>query len=77
MKAFEIKSFSFGAKNKATVGSQSGGAGAGRAELNEFKVAKLTDNGSPKLFGAFVSATPPIRDSYCATVCVESQTKNC
>jgi len=55
VKAFEIKSFSFGAKNKATVGSQSGGAGAGRAELNEFKVAKLTDNGSPKLFGACVA----------------------
>jgi type VI secretion system secreted protein Hcp len=55
VKAFEIKSFRFGAKNKATIGSTTGGAGAGKAEFEVFEITKDTDYGSPKLFGACVA----------------------
>ncbi len=55
VKAFEIRSFQFGAENKPTIGSQSGGAGAGKATLQEFQISKLTDAGSPKIFGACVA----------------------
>lgn len=48
--AFEINSFAFGAENTLSIGSKSGGAGAGKATFKEFTVSKQTDKGSPGLF---------------------------
>ena len=47
---FEIDSFSFGVENPTTIGSATGGAGAGKAKFNEFHVMKSTDKASPVLF---------------------------
>lgn len=49
-KAFEIDSFSFSIENTLAIGSKSGGAGAGKAQFNEFSVSKSTDSGSGPLF---------------------------
>jgi type VI secretion system secreted protein Hcp len=54
VKAFEIKSFRFGGRNKPTIGSQSAGGGAGKAELETFEITKDIDSGSPTLFAACV-----------------------
>jgi type VI secretion system secreted protein Hcp len=48
--AFEIKDFSFGVENPTTIGSATGGAGAGKAELHEFVIKKMTDSASPAFF---------------------------
>ena len=48
----EIKEFSFGVENTTTIGSMSGGAGAGKAKFNEFNVKKAVDLASPVLFKA-------------------------
>ncbi len=50
--ALEIKEFSFGVENATTIGSMSGGAGAGKAKFNEFSVKKAVDLASPILFKA-------------------------
>ncbi len=63
----EIKEFSFGVENPTTIGSMSGGAGAGKAKFNEFTVKKGVDRASPALFLAcgqgchFPQATLTIR----------------
>jgi type VI secretion system secreted protein Hcp len=44
--AFEIKDFSFGIESAHSLGSASGGAGAGKAKFNEFTIKKTTDNSS-------------------------------
>ena len=49
-KAFEIKDFSFGIENPTTIGSASGGAGAGKVKFNEFTIKRRTDKASPVLF---------------------------
>jgi type VI protein secretion system component Hcp len=49
-KAFEIKDFSFGVENPTTIGSATGGAGAGKIKFNEFQIKKLTDKASPAFF---------------------------
>src|SRR5579859_28731 len=49
-KAFELQKWSFGAANTATIGSASGGAGAGKAEFDPFVVTKTVDQATPKLF---------------------------
>lgn len=49
-KAFEIYSFSFGASNPTTIGSASGGAGAGKVSISSFNVMKKTDSASPAMF---------------------------
>jgi type VI secretion system secreted protein Hcp len=49
-KAFEIKDFSFGVENPSTLGSATGGAGAGKAKFAEFNITKLTDSASPLFF---------------------------
>jgi type VI secretion system secreted protein Hcp len=49
-KAFELKSFSFGAENNINIGSASGGGGAGKATFKEFEVEKNTDTASCGLF---------------------------
>lgn len=48
--AFEIKDFSFGVENPTTIGSATGGAGAGKIKFNEFTIKKTTDKASPALF---------------------------
>jgi type VI secretion system secreted protein Hcp len=49
-KAFEIKDFSFGVENPTTIGSATGGAGAGKIKFNEFTIKKTTDSASPNFF---------------------------
>ncbi|HET6763038.1 MAG TPA: type VI secretion system tube protein Hcp, partial [Longimicrobiaceae bacterium] len=49
-KTIEIRSFSWGATNTATVGSSGAGGGAGRATLSSFNFLKATDAASPTLF---------------------------
>jgi type VI secretion system secreted protein Hcp len=51
-KAFEIFSFSWGASNPVSIGSGTGGAGAGKVSISSFNVMKRTDNASPNLFAA-------------------------
>jgi type VI secretion system secreted protein Hcp len=46
----EISSFSFGASNPASVGSQGGGSASGKVSLSSFNVLKRTDKASPTLF---------------------------
>jgi len=48
--AFEIKDFSFGVENKATIGSATSGAGGGKIQFNEFTIKKTTDSASPAFF---------------------------
>jgi type VI secretion system secreted protein Hcp len=50
--AFEINSYSFGVENVATIGSKSGGAGAGKANFDVFEIAKNVDSASPYIFQA-------------------------
>lgn len=47
---FEIKDFSFGVENPTTIGSATGGAGAGKIKFNEFTITKTTDTASPVFF---------------------------
>jgi type VI secretion system secreted protein Hcp len=54
-KAFEISEFSFGAENTLSIGSATGGAGAGKATFKEFTIKKLTDTGSTSLFQSCVT----------------------
>lgn len=49
-KAFEIKSFDFGAENTINIGSGSKGAGAGKATFKEFTIVKQTDTASNGIF---------------------------
>ena len=49
-KAFEINSYGFGVENVATIGSKSGGAGAGKANFEVFEISKNIDSASPVLF---------------------------
>src|SRR5438132_14152659 len=48
--AFEIKDFSFGVENPTTIGSATGGAGAGKIKFNEFTIKKTTDRASSDFF---------------------------
>jgi len=48
--AFEIKDFSFGVENPTTIGSATGGAGAGKIKFNEFTIKKTSDQASPAFF---------------------------
>lgn len=47
---FELKDFSFGVENKATIGSATSGAGGGKVQFNEFTIKKTTDTASPYFF---------------------------
>ena len=53
--AFEIKDFSFGVENPTTIGSATGGAGAGKAQFNELVITKHVDKASPAFFKNCVS----------------------
>src|SRR5262249_16483954 len=46
----EVDSFSFGVENRTTIGSATGGAGAGKVRFNHFTIKKTTDKPSPLLF---------------------------
>jgi type VI secretion system secreted protein Hcp len=48
--AFDIKDISFGVENPTTIGSATGGAGAGKIKFNEFTITKTTDSASPVFF---------------------------
>ena len=48
--AIEVDSFSWGAKNPITIGSATGGAGAGKIAFNELRINKKVDRASPLLF---------------------------
>jgi type VI secretion system secreted protein Hcp len=48
--AVNVASFSWGAENPTTIGSATGGAGAGKIKFNEFTIQKTVDATSPKLF---------------------------
>ena len=45
-----VSSFEFGVENKTTVGTATGGAGAGKATLQTLKITKPVDSASPGLF---------------------------
>ncbi len=47
---FAIKDFSFGVENPTTIGSATGGAGAGKINFNEFTIKKTVDSASPLIF---------------------------
>jgi type VI secretion system secreted protein Hcp len=48
--AFEIKDFSFGVENPTTIGSATGGAGAGKVRFNEFTITTKVDQASVAFF---------------------------
>jgi type VI secretion system secreted protein Hcp len=48
----EVKTFEFGCENPTTIGSATGGAGAGKFKLQPFKVTKDVDKASAPLFMA-------------------------
>jgi type VI secretion system secreted protein Hcp len=48
--AIAIKSFSWGAENPTSIGSAGGGAGTGKAVLNELTVEKAVDSTTPAMF---------------------------
>lgn len=47
---FEIKDWSFGVENPTTIGSATGGAGAGKVSFHDIHITKTTDSASPTLF---------------------------
>jgi type VI secretion system secreted protein Hcp len=55
--SFEIKDFSFDVENHTTIGSATGGAGAGKVKFNEFTIKKLVDKASPALFQYMASGS--------------------
>jgi type VI secretion system secreted protein Hcp len=48
--AIVVDSFSWGAENPTTIGSATGGAGAGKIKFNELHIKKKVDRASPLLF---------------------------
>jgi type VI secretion system secreted protein Hcp len=52
-----ITGFELGADHAVATGSATGGAGAGKADLNPLTVTKVVDQSSPSLFSACVSGT--------------------
>lgn len=50
--AIQVVDFSLGAENVTTIGSSTGGAGAGKARLREFVVRRNADKASGPLFQA-------------------------
>lgn len=49
---FSVMSWAWGASNPTTIGSSSGGAGAGKVNFSDLVVQKNFDQYSPALFGA-------------------------
>jgi type VI secretion system secreted protein Hcp len=57
-RAISLKEFSWSIENPVTVGSQSGGAGAGKAKFEPLTIKKLVDASSPALMAAAGRSTP-------------------
>jgi type VI secretion system secreted protein Hcp len=55
--AISVKSFEWSVENPTTIGSASGGAGAGKAKLTPLKLTKLVDSSSPGLMMAAAKGT--------------------
>lgn len=53
--SLEVKSFEFGAENPTTIGSGTGGAGAGKVKFQNFKVTKEVDFSSAPLYQALAA----------------------
>lgn len=53
--AIELTSFSWGASNPTTIGSATGGSGAGKGRVSEIVITKSTDSASPVLMRACAS----------------------
>jgi type VI secretion system secreted protein Hcp len=51
----DILNFRWSLTNAVTIGSATGGAGAGKVKFNEFKIIKQTDAATPALFKACAS----------------------
>jgi type VI secretion system secreted protein Hcp len=70
---FDVLGFSWGAKNSPSIGTQSGGAGAGKVSFSSFDVVKKVDANSPALLLDTARGTPidqvklTITDSHGAT----------
>jgi type VI secretion system secreted protein Hcp len=56
--AVKVNSFDWGAENKTTIGSTTGGAGAGKVSFHELTITKSVDATSPMLFQALASGKP-------------------
>lgn len=54
---FEISQFNFGIENSVSIGSATGGAGAGKASFSTFTLTKAIDSTSPALFKAAAAGT--------------------
>jgi type VI secretion system secreted protein Hcp len=52
-----VNSVEFGVENPTTIGTASGGAGAGKATFESFKVSKLVDSASPALFQSLTTGS--------------------
>ena len=50
-KSFEIKDFTFGCENPTTIGSATGGAGAGKIKFKEFNIKIPSNKASPRKKG--------------------------
>jgi type VI secretion system secreted protein Hcp len=53
--AIELTSFSWGESNPTTIGSATGGSGAGKGRVSEIVITKSTDSASPVLVRACAS----------------------
>jgi type VI protein secretion system component Hcp len=55
--SFDVQGFTFGVENPTTIGSATGGAGAGKAKFGEFTITKTTDSATPAFFKNCVTGT--------------------
>jgi len=55
---FAVASFSFGDTNVSTIGSATGGAGAGKVTFQDISITKGLDDCTPALFEAVAKGTP-------------------
>ncbi len=55
---FEIEDYSFDIEQTLNIGSQGGGAGAGKVTFNPFSITRKIDAASPVLFDMACSGTP-------------------
>jgi type VI secretion system secreted protein Hcp len=54
---FEISSFNLGIQNSVAIGSSGGGAGAGKAQFQDFTFTKAVDTISPAIFKVLASGS--------------------
>jgi len=56
-KELELLAWSWGASNATTVGSATGGAGAGKAHFQDLSITKYVDSATPKLLNALATGS--------------------